>query len=326
MIFEFAPGPHFNFLEAFARHTGAVLQDTTLTLPPALGTGTMKAIRLTPEFSMLVHHYTLREALILQRTVAENAGDRINVLFHIDTSPDQFIEPNEMANRDSRAVYAIRITSPNIHSQMRFPPEQPVFFAVLTTTRTALGHLLKLKKITGVVEQILVGKQGFLFYETLGADTQKALRTLVAVDGGGDLSEFRIWIQVQELLYWLFDRLLARETNKHRPVHQADADELGRIRAAIVADLSVPPQLPELAKSAGMSVSKLTDLFKQVFGDSIYTYYQKTRLAEAGYLLQQGNYSVSEVGHQLGFSNLSHFSRLFEKHHGSTPKRFATNR
>jgi AraC-like DNA-binding protein len=29
------------------------------------------------------------------------------------------------------------------------------------------------------------------------------------------------------------------------------------------------------------------------------------------------------VGYELGFSNLSHFSRLFEKHYGLTPKRFS---
>lgn len=130
---------------------------------------------------------------------------------------------------------------------------------------------------------------------------------------------------MQELLCWLFDRLLTREIVKHRPIHRADAEHLDRVRAAVVADLSVPPQLPELANLAGMSVSKLTDLYKQVFGDSIYDYFQKVRMEEAAYLLGQPGHSVSEVGYQLGFSNLSHFSRLFEKHHGLKPKRFATN-
>lgn len=32
--------------------------------------------------------------------------------------------------------------------------------------------------------------------------------------------------------------------------------------------------------------------------------------------------SVSEVGHQLGFTNLSHFTRLFARHHGCKPKHY----
>lgn len=81
-----------------------------------------------------------------------------------------------------------------------------------------------------------------------------------------------------------------------------------------------------MASLAGISLSKLTDLFRQVFGDSIYDYFQKARMAEAHFLLRQVGYSVSETGHRLGFSNLSHFSRLFEKHYGMTPKRFAMTR
>ncbi len=131
---------------------------------------------------------------------------------------------------------------------------------------------------------------------------------------------------MQELLCVLFDRLLARETVKHRRIHQADADQLERVRLAVFADLRIPPQLPELASLAGMSLSKLTDLFRQVFGDSIYAYYPKVRLAEAGYLLRQAGCSVSETGYRVDFSNLSHFSRLFEKHYGVKPKRFATGR
>jgi len=73
----------------------------------------------------------------------------------------------------------------------------------------------------------------------------------------------------------------------------------------------------------GMSETKLKQLFKQTFGDSIYNYFQKIRMEEAAFLLKQSAYSVSEVGFQLGFSNLSHFSRLFQRHYGVTPKKYS---
>jgi AraC-like DNA-binding protein len=46
-------------------------------------------------------------------------------------------------------------------------------------------------------------------------------------------------------------------------------------------------------------------------------------MQEAARLLQSKQFSVSEVGYQLGFSNLSHFSRTFEKHVGMKPKKYA---
>jgi len=96
------------------------------------------------------------------------------------------------------------------------------------------------------------------------------------------------------------------------------------IRTAVLADLSMPPKLKDLAKMAGMSETKMKQLFKQVFGDTIYNYYQRARMEEAAFLLRQAGYSVSETGYHLGFANLSHFSRLFENHFGLTPKKYAT--
>jgi AraC-like DNA-binding protein len=78
--------------------------------------------------------------------------------------------------------------------------------------------------------------------------------------------------------------------------------------------------LPDLARQIGMSATKMKRLFRQIFGDSIYNYFQVARMNEAAQMLR--NFSVSQVGYHIGFSNLSHFTRLFEKHHQIKPKRF----
>ncbi len=322
MLFEFSPSEKFNFLTAFARRIGTSLQGNTLILPPSLGVGSIRPIRLTPDFSLLIHQYTLTEELILRRTAADNTANQVNVLFQFNVGIEKPPSSEDAARTERRTECIVHITSPDISSEIRFPGGIPIFLAVISMSRPALANLLNIKKMNRVVEQVLVSSQGFLFYETMSADAQSLLKTLAAEDTQRELGELRIWIQVQELLCWLFARLLTRDIVKHRPIHRADAEQLGRVRAAVVADLSVPPRLPELATLAGMSVSKLTDLYKQVFGDSIYDYFQKVRMEEAGHLLKQTGYSVSEVGYRLGFTNLSHFSRLFEKHYGLKPKRF----
>ncbi|ADB41339.1 helix-turn-helix transcriptional regulator [Spirosoma linguale] len=325
MVFEFAPGEQFNFLAAFANRVGTLLQDATVTLPNWLGTGSIKRVRLTPDFSLLIHQYTLTEELILRRTAADNTADRVNVLFQASVRADGQPGDDNGVTAGQRQEYTVRITSPDIDSELRFPPGRGVLFVVLSMNRSALRQLLGIGTTNEVVEQILQGTQAFLFYETMNAEAHQTLEALVRIDDREELGNLRSWIRVQALLCWLFERLLTRETGKHRPIHRADADQLSRVRAAVVADLRQPPRLAQLALLAGMSTSKLTDLFKQVFGDSIYDYFQKARMIEASHLLRQEGYSVSETGHRLGFSNLSHFSRLFEKHYGIKPKQFARN-
>jgi AraC-like DNA-binding protein len=72
-----------------------------------------------------------------------------------------------------------------------------------------------------------------------------------------------------------------------------------------------------------MSPSKLKRLFKQIFGNSIFSYYQAFRMKEAARLLKEEKLSVSDVGYQLGFTNLSHFSRVFKEHIGMKPKQYS---
>lgn len=72
-----------------------------------------------------------------------------------------------------------------------------------------------------------------------------------------------------------------------------------------------------------MSEPKLRKLFKQAFGKGVFDYYQFMRIQEAARLLKEKGLTVSEVGYQLGFTNLSHFSRVFEQHVGMKPKRYS---
>ena len=64
--------------------------------------------------------------------------------------------------------------------------------------------------------------------------------------------------------------------------------------------LETPPVIKELAVCANMSPSKLKRLFKQIFGNSIFSYYQEFRMNEAARLLKEEKLSVSDVGYQTG--------------------------
>lgn len=72
-----------------------------------------------------------------------------------------------------------------------------------------------------------------------------------------------------------------------------------------------------------MNELKMRNIFKQVFGMGMYDYYQYMRMKEAARLLKEERLSVSEAGYQLGFENLSHFSRVFERHIGIKPKKYS---
>jgi AraC-like DNA-binding protein len=131
-------------------------------------------------------------------------------------------------------------------------------------------------------------------------------------------------LKCEELLCYIFTLLMQREAMPTSGMHIEDIKAIYAIKLRLQSHLDEPPEIASLAREAGMSEPKLRKLFKQTFGKGVFEYYQSTRMQEAARLLKEKGLTVSEVGYQLGFTNLSHFSRVFEQHHGLKPKKYSS--
>lgn len=324
MFFEFVPNPQFDFLTHFAKKFNVPLEGDRLILPPVMGTGSIRRISLSPGLKLIVHRYKLNQDIILSRVASNEPNDLVSVIFHSNEATAS-VNTDGTPNPLSRSsAYAIQIASTDLHSQIRFPANTDIHFLVVGIMKNALKELLGINKPNNVVETILNTAPGFLYYESMTVEINKLIRQVTEAREDNELGNFYYRLKVQELLYLVFEKLQKREVVNYHLVHKDDVEKLLLIRTAILADLSVPPSLPELAKMAGFGETKMKDIFKQVFGDTIYNYYQQARMEEAAFLLKHSGLSVSEAGYQLGFANLSHFGRLFEKYHGLKPKKYAT--
>ncbi|WP_343670874.1 AraC family transcriptional regulator [Chitinophaga sp.] len=324
MFFEFIPTPQFDFLTQFAKKLNVPLAGDRLILPPAMGTGSIRRIALPPGLKLIVHHYTLNQDIILSRVGSDEPNDLVSIIFHSNEAPASVNTDGTPTLLSRSSAYAIQIASTDLHSQIRFPANTDICFLVVGIMKDALKELLGIRKPNHVVETILKAAPGFLYYESMTVEIHKLVRQVTDAREDNDLGNFYHRLKVQELIYLVFEKLQKREAVRYHQVHKDDVEKLLLIRTAILADLSVPPVLGELAKMAGFGETKMKDIFKQVFGDTIYNYYQQARMEEAAFLLKHGGLSVSETGYRLGFANMSHFGRLFEKYHGVKPKKYAT--
>jgi AraC-like DNA-binding protein len=80
------------------------------------------------------------------------------------------------------------------------------------------------------------------------------------------------------------------------------------------------PSIDSLSKTAMMSSTKLKTRFKQIYGMKLYEFYNHHRLLQAKEMLRTGNFSVKQVGVNIGFSNLSNFAKAFKKEFGVLPR------
>jgi AraC-like DNA-binding protein len=104
-----------------------------------------------------------------------------------------------------------------------------------------------------------------------------------------------------------------------------DEENVKRIRKAkdiILQRMTEPPTLHELAEEIGLSLKKLKEGFKQIYGDSVFSFLFDYKMEYARKMLESNQYNVNEVGLKVGYSTSSHFIAAFKKKYGTTPKKY----
>jgi len=317
MIFEFkATSADQGMLGAFAAAIGTKLDKGLLTLPASLGKGAVKGIVLGPLMRIMIFRFELKEDLLFRRMAAPEEKEGIVLTFHN-------VSGHVSALSGIKLLPAVQVVSNDIVHESFFPAGTPVNSILIATHADLFQDLSSLKTGDAILQNIIAGTHSYLYEEIISPEMQALATDIMNAHAPAQLLDLYLKLKAQELIYLFFVELLKREGSPAFPLNAADVKMMYQLRDKIIADLSITPNLPELARFAGMSESKMKRLFKQIFGNSIYNYYQSLRMHAAADLIREQGLSVSEAGYRLGFTNLSHFTRMFEKHIGLKPKKYA---
>jgi len=104
-----------------------------------------------------------------------------------------------------------------------------------------------------------------------------------------------------------------------------DARKVTQIQPAINyidANYDKPITLADVAKTAFLSVSRLSHVFKEQMGVTVIDYLTSVRIERARQLLLTTNQSCTEICFQTGYNNQSYFTRSFKDFVGMTPRQF----
>jgi AraC-like DNA-binding protein len=107
------------------------------------------------------------------------------------------------------------------------------------------------------------------------------------------------------------------DTSLHRPPAQMHS-----VVEHIRTNLAEHNCLQSLAAVAQMSPRQFLRLFSQSFGTSPHQYILRQRVARAQQLLTETKQPVADIAYSVGFPNQAHFTTMFRKLAGLTPKAF----
>lgn len=153
---------------------------------------------------------------------------------------------------------------------------------------------------------------------TIGRNT-KILETLKLMDKIWSASDSISSLKVQSLFYNLLHEIF---TNHHDQIKEEGRWIVEDAMNYIHTNYMEPITLNDLAKRYDLEKDRFSYLFNKYAGVRPLNYLISYRMKRAAELLLTSNFSVGEVSENVGYTNVSYFTKLFKKYNGQLPREY----
>ena len=301
-------------LAAFAEKVGSTIENGRVEVPEEVGVGFIQGYSFDERLRMMILNYQLHQDFAIRRS---------NQPTHMLLFNFQHIINSPQSQTGAKFQPSVQITTQGINVELFIPKNTIQNSISLSIDATYLRELIGTRIDHPLVNTILENKHPLLFEELVCIPLLEVVDDIVTSKVPILLQDFYYKLKAQELICQLLISLVSRDEKKVHALNIADIKMLYQVKERLLDNLEEAPSIAKLSQFSGVSETKLKRLFHQVFGKSIFQYFQNFRMQEAARLLREERLSVSEVGYQLGFSNLGHFTKVFEAVIGVKPKKYS---
>lgn len=312
-----------SLIQKLAEFTKSKSDDGLFIVPESYGEGYIKSFNFGSQMNMMISQCEFKEEMIIKRAGGNSRKDEITFSFRNLFQQNKTQNPDSFALKRIAAMPSVQVSAGDIDIEVIIPAKTRVNTIVITIHMDLLKSWISDKIENKFLNTITLRDKPYLYDQIISIEIEQVASKIALANDDEELSHFYLKLKAEEMIYLFLAELSKREGITNYPLNASDVKAMYAIKDILCSDLSNPPDLSHLASFSNMSESKMNKLFKQIFGNSIYNYYQALRMNEAAYLIREQKLSVSETGYRLGFSNLSHFSRIFEKHIGLKPKKYS---
>jgi AraC-like DNA-binding protein len=142
----------------------------------------------------------------------------------------------------------------------------------------------------------------------------------------GKMREIFLELKANELIILLLEQIRINYSDeKTEIITKNDLSKAAEIESILKQNLAEVPSLIELSDIASMTHTKLSRVFKNIYGNTVFGYLRELRLDKAKELLEAGKLSITEISYETGWSSPSHLSREFRDKFGITPSLYSKN-
>lgn len=166
-------------------------------------------------------------------------------------------------------------------------------------------------------------QERFTCFNAPTAAMQITLQQIVNCPHQGAIRRMYLESKVWELMALQLEAMQSTNQDSLWQLKAEDVDRLHYAKEILAQHLQNPPSLKTLARQAGLNEFILKRGFRKVFNTTVFGYLHQYRMEQAKQLLEEGELSITQVAHAVGFANRGYFAAAFRKKFGMNPKAYS---
>lgn len=313
IVFDLSNSNYPSLLQNLARQLKVKPENNSINMPADIGTGIIKVIQLPNHLQALMIKIIFKKDVLI-KSGNTNEGDYV---LNFDET-----EINDPKNSTATINSFVRLTGSSFKHWEVIKKNAAIQYLKILFSKEWLSNYIGLSEKLSLFEKYIPVKSEAAEKEKLNDDYRNIINEMWSCSDRDFLQNILYNNRILLLIEQFFTRMHT-EMLSPKGKYKLSADDV-LILQKVENELNAPgistPNIEDIAKKNFISKAKLAQAFKQVYGTSIYSYYQKQRMQKAHELLSTKFFSVREVGKKLGYNNLSNFNLAFKKQFDISPK------
>lgn len=315
VVFNLSHNNYQSLLQNLARQLKVQPEDNTIVIPQDIGEGLIKVIVLPNGLQTLLVKINFQKDVMI-KSGNTNHGDYV-------LNFDELEIPDKKDEDSGKIINSfVRLTGASFKHWEIVKKRSSVQYVKILFSKDWLSNYIGLREKMSMFEKFIPVKSEAAEKEKLNDDYRKIINELLVINDDDPLQNIyynnRILLLVEQFFTRMHTEMLSSK-GKYK-LTADDILKLKKVETILKSPGKYTPDIAILAKKAFMTKARLSHAFKQVYGSSIYNYYQIQRMQKAYELLSAKNLSVKEVSEKLGYTNLSNFVLAFKKQFDTAPK------
>ncbi|MEM9675623.1 MAG: AraC family transcriptional regulator [Bacteroidota bacterium] len=145
------------------------------------------------------------------------------------------------------------------------------------------------------------------------------IQAIIHCDRSGHFKRMFLESSIIELLMLQLEQITSHDCNVFCAMDKQHQERLHAAREILDQQLNATFTLNSLAQQVGTNEFALKKGFKELFGTTVFGYWNQIKMQEARMLLTEGMMNIAEISSRIGYKNPQHFSTAFKKYFGYSP-------